>query len=82
VLINFALPGMAPRVLISSSGMVRLNSGLPEFQQYQLSKSATADLDGPDPESRDSPMCNSTSEVRAEPVIGRRFAPTRWHAPE
>src|SRR5260221_8460018 len=36
--------------------------------------------EGPDPESRDSPMCNCTSEVRAEPVIGRAFA-ARWRGP-
>jgi hypothetical protein len=36
---------------------------------------------GPDPESRDSPMCNCTSGFDAEPVIGPRFARTRWHRP-
>src|SRR6202035_1673928 len=37
--------------------------------------------EGPDPESRDSPMCNCTSRFDAEPVIGPRFARTRWHRP-
>jgi hypothetical protein len=32
-------------------------------------------------ESRDSPMCNCTSQFDAELVIGPRFARTRWHRP-
>jgi hypothetical protein len=31
---------------------------------------------------RDTPLCNCASEVRAEPVIGPRFARTRWRAAE
>src|SRR6266478_5003018 len=65
VLIKFALPGMAPRVLISSFRDGPAELGFTRVSAISLSKSATADLDGPDPESRDSPMCNSTSEVRA-----------------
>jgi hypothetical protein len=50
----------------------RSNSGLPEFS-LQQSKSATADWMA-NPQSRDS------GSMR-KPVIGPRFARTRWHRP-
>src|SRR5882672_8268814 len=50
--------------------------GFTRVQQCRLSKSATADLDGANPESRDSPMCNCTSEVRYAPRNdGSKFYP-------
>jgi hypothetical protein len=47
--------------------------GFTRVQRYHLSKSAKADLDAPDPESRDSGFARSLS-------LGRRRAPTRRRA--
>ena len=51
------------------SGARAPNSGLPEFGKSHCSKPATADLDA-NPESRDSQMCNCTSEVWSPPGSG------------
>src|SRR5207245_445576 len=48
----------------SHSGGAPSEHGFTRVQQCRLSKSATADLAGANPETRDSPMCNCTSEVR------------------
>jgi hypothetical protein len=55
VLIKFALPGMAPRVLISSFRDGPAELGFTRISAISLSKSATADLDRPDTESQGFP---------------------------